>query len=162
MSPKFTRLAVILTLILVLAPGCVISKSRLLDDKDGISDPDFTGRFTFKFRDRTEAVRIFLNGNKYLIEEEKDVLTSFASLHRLKDDVMLVQKWRVKGVATEHFEYFIARKTPTGFDVSHESLCDGKPESCEAKSRDDLRRIIERQLPAFLSDPAKRVEMQRK
>lgn len=162
MTLNLSRLAVILTLVLMLAPGCVLSKTRLLDDKEGIADPDFTGRFTYKFHDKSETVRIFLMGNKYLIEDEKGTLVAFASLHWLKDDVMLAQKWHVRGVATEHYEYLIVRKTPKGFDAGYETLCDGKPESCEAKSRDDLRRIIERQLPLFLSDASKRTEALRK
>lgn len=162
MTFNMSRLAVILSLVLMLAPGCVLSKTKLLDEKEGIADPDFTGRFTFKFHDKSETVRVFLKGNRYLIEGEKGDLGSFASLHWLQDDVMLLQKWHVRGVATEHYEYLIVRKTPKGFDASHESLCDGKPESCQAESRDDLRRIVERQLPLFLSDATKRVEVLRK
>ncbi|MFZ5733122.1 MAG: hypothetical protein ACOY4O_10325 [Pseudomonadota bacterium] len=147
-------------LVLVLAPGCVISKTRLLDDKDGIADPYFTGRFTLTLG-KTEALRVFLKGNRYLIEDERGVLWSFASLHRLQDDVLLLQKWNVRGVATEHYEYFLVRKTPSGFDASHEALCDGKPDTCKAETRDDLRRVIERQLPVFLADATKRVELRR-
>jgi hypothetical protein len=160
MLSTLMRLVPILMLVLVLAPGCVISKTRLLDDKDGIADPYFTGRFTLTLG-KTEALRVFLKGNRYLIEDERGVLWSFASLHRLQDDVLLLQKWNVRGVATEHYEYFLVRKTPSGFDASHEALCDGKPDTCKAETRDDLRRVIERQLPVFLADATKRVELRR-
>ncbi|OQW54323.1 MAG: hypothetical protein A4S14_15200 [Proteobacteria bacterium SG_bin9] len=163
MIPKCTRLAVVLMLVLMLAPGCVLSKTPLLDDRDGVADPDLTGEFTFTFRSKTETFRVFLKGNKYLLTDQKDRLTTFASLHRLKDDVMLVQKSLVKGgTAPEHYEYLILRKTPKGFEVGSEDLCDGTPGGCEAKSRDDLLRILERQLPMFLADEKRRVAVLRK
>ena len=126
--------SVLLTLTLLLLAtltGCVVSKTRLLEESAGISDQYFTGPFSYELLDHTHNVLLHLNGKRYVIEENEKP-SGFATLHSFRDGIQIMEL--VDSRAS--YGYFLLRKTAYGFEVS--DLCKEEEKPCEAKTRREL------------------------
>lgn len=152
------REALLITVSAILA-GCVASTERLLDEQQGLADSSFTGRFTYELAGKNRNIQIFLKDRKYLIEEDGR-LTSFATLHRLRDDILITQGWNVKRTGGDApYIYYLLRKTAMGFEVDGH-LCDSTA-NCAVRTQEELIRKLESQAAAFLSTPKDRLYVQR-
>lgn len=151
--------------------GCVTSALPLFDDKAGLSDSKFVGRFKMQYRGEDyvkgqqpgelipdlvpETFDVLQRGNQYLVVENRKLMY-LASLYSFGKADAIAQLWRT-GTKSNEFIYILVRPTSHGLRLRALDCDPPDPgtEGCHAKTKEEVSRLAEYTSLNFDKNPNK-------